>query len=93
MNVKKKGEHFHKSLNKIKEKYPNIIEEVRGEGLMIGLKMVVNNSEFMKNLMKHKILTVKAEENVIRLFPPLTVEISELEESLDKIEKSCEEMS
>ena len=93
VNVKKKGEHFHKSLNKIKEKYPNIIEEVRGEGLMIGLKMVVNNSEFMKNLMKHKILTVKAEENVIRLFPPLTVEISELEESLDKIEKSCEEMS
>ena len=92
-NVKKKGEYFHKSLNKIKEKYPNIIEEVRGEGLMIGLKMVVNNSEFMKNLMKHKILTVKAEENVIRLFPPLTVEISELEESLDKIEKSCEEMS
>ena len=43
--------------------------------------------------MKHKMLTVKAEENVIRLFPPLTVNNKELDEAFEKIEKVCREMS
>jgi len=87
--VKQKGEYFHKELNKIKEKYPKIIEEIRGVGLMVGLKMLVDNTEFMKKLMDHKMLTVKAEENVIRLFPPLIVKEKELDEGLSKIEKVC----
>ena len=47
----------------------------------------------MKKLMDHKMLTVKAEENVIRLFPPLIVNNNELDEAINKIEKVCEEMS
>ena len=92
-NVKQKGEYFHKELNKIKEKYPKIINEIRGEGLMTGIKMVVENIEFMKKLMDHKMLTVKAEENVIRLFPPLIVNNKELDEAISKIETVCAEMS
>jgi acetylornithine/N-succinyldiaminopimelate aminotransferase len=92
-NVKKKGEYFHLKLNKIKEKYPKTIEEIRGLGLMIGLKMAVDNTEFMKKLMDHKMLTVKAEENVIRLFPPLIVSNSELDEAIDIIEAVCQKMS
>ena len=53
----------------------------------------MNNKEFMKKLMNHKMLTVKAEENVIRLFPPLIVSNKELDEALVKIEKVCKEMS
>ena len=92
-NVKIKGEYFDKSLKKIKEKYPKIIGEIRGLGLIKGLKLLVDNDEFMKKLMKNKMLTVKAEENVIRLFPPLTVINSELDEAINKIEKACKEMS
>ena len=92
-NVKKKGDYFHNSLNKIKQKYPKIIGEVRGSGLMVGLKMLVDNTEFMKKLMDHKMLTVKAEENVIRLFPPLVVDNKELDEAVSLIDKVCEEMS
>jgi len=92
-NVKKKGEYFRLKLNKIKEKYPKTIEEIRGLGLMIGLKMVVDNTEFMKKLMDHKMLTVKAEENVIRLFPPLIVSSSELDEAIHIIEAVCQEMN
>ena len=92
-NVKKKGEYFQVGLDKIKKKYPKIIGEIRGAGLMIGLKMLVDNAEFMKKLMDHKMLTVKAEENVIRLFPPLTVNNEELDEAASKIEKTCEEMN
>ena len=80
-------------LNEIKNKYPKIIEEVRGIGLIKGLKVLVDSAEFIKKLMKNKLLTVKAEENVIRLFPPLTVENKELDEAVKKIEKVCKEMS
>ena len=90
--VKEKGEYFNKALNKIKEKYPKVIGEIRGEGLMIGLKMIVDNSEFMKILMEHKMLTVKAEENVIRLFPSLIVKKNELDEATHIIETVCKEM-
>jgi len=53
----------------------------------------VDNTEFMKKLMDHKMLTVKAEENVIRLFPPLIVSNSELDEAIDIIEAVCQKMS
>ena len=92
-NVKKKGEYFHLNLNKIKEKYPKIIKEIRGSGLMIGLKMMVDNTDFIKKLMDHKMLTIKAEENVIRLFPPLIVSDSELDEATHIIEKVCKEIN
>ena len=92
-NVKQKGKYFDEGLNKIKTKYPKIIKEIRGVGLIKGLKMLVDNTEFMKKLMNHKMLTVKAEENVVRLFPPLIVSNIELDEGINKIQKVCEEMS
>ena len=92
-NVKKKGEYFDIALNKIKNKYPKIIGEIRGIGLMKGLKMLVDNTEFIKKLMNQKMLTIKAEENVIRIFPPLVVKNNELDEAISKIEAACEEMS
>ena len=67
-NVKKKGKYFDESLNKIKDKYPKIIGEVRGIGLIKGIKLLVDNTEFIMKLMNHKMLTVKAEENVISFF-------------------------
>jgi acetylornithine/N-succinyldiaminopimelate aminotransferase len=91
-NVKKKGEYLDQGLNKIKKKYPKIIEEIRGVGLMKGIKMLVDNTKFMKKLMQHKMLSVKAEENVIRIFPPLIVSNKELDEGINKIEKVCNEM-
>ena len=92
-NVKKKGEYFDEALSKIKKKYPKIIGEIRGFGLIKGLKMLVDNTEFIKKLMHQKMLAVKAEENVIRLFPSLIVNNKELDEAINKIEKSCKEMS
>ena len=92
-NVQEKGKYFDTELNKLIDKYPKIIKEVRGRGLMKGIKMSVDNNEFMKKLMKNKMLTVKAEENVIRLFPPLTVNNKELDEAISKIEATAKEMS
>jgi acetylornithine/N-succinyldiaminopimelate aminotransferase len=92
-NVKQKGEYFYVRLDKLKIKYPKVLEEIRGKGLMIGLKMSVDNTEFMKKLMNHKMLAVKAEDNVIRLFPPLTVQTNELDKAINIIEKVCMELN
>ena len=92
-NVEKKGKYFDQGLNKIKNTFPKIIGEIRGAGLIKGLKMLVDNTEFIQKLMKHKMLAIKAEENVIRLFPPLIVSNNELDEAIEKIEKVCKEMS
>jgi acetylornithine/N-succinyldiaminopimelate aminotransferase len=91
--AKQKGQYFDEGLKKTKEKYPNIIGEIRGVGLIKGLKMLVDNDEFIKKLMNHKMLAIKASENVMRLFPPLIVNNNELDEAIDKIEKTCKEMS
>ncbi len=92
-NVKQKGKYFDQGLNEMKDKYPKIIEEIRGAGLIKGLKMRVDNTEFIQKLMNHKMLAIKAEENVTRLFPPLIVNNKELDEAIEKIDKVCKEMS
>ena len=92
-NVKQKGKYFDQGLNKMKDKYPKIIAEIRGAGLIKGLKMLVDNNKFIKKLMNHKMLAIKAEENVTRLFPPLIVNNKELDEAIEKIDKVCKEMS
>ncbi len=91
--VKQKGEYLDAGLKNIKKKFPKIIAEIRGIGLMKGIKLLVDNSEFIEKLIEHRMLTVKAEENVIRLFPPLIVSNQELDEAIHKIQKVCEEMS
>jgi len=84
---------FFNGLKKIQNKYPKVIKEIRGIGFIKGIKMLVDNDEFIKKLMNNKMLTVKASENVIRLFPPLIASTQELEEAFEKIEKVCKEMS
>tara|TARA_A100001011_G_scaffold389128_1_gene470042 strand:+ start:242 stop:1408 length:1167 start_codon:yes stop_codon:yes gene_type:complete len=88
-NVKKNSYYLHKELNKIKAKFPNIIQEIRGRGFLIGIKLYKDQSNFIEELMKHKLLTIKASENVIRILPPLNVKRGELDEALKIIEKVC----
>jgi len=92
-NVQEKGKYFHQKLNYVKEKYPKIIQEIRGAGLMVGLKVCLDNTKFMMKLMDHKMLAIKAEENTIRLFPPLIVSNNELDEAINKIENTCKDLS
>ena len=91
--VKTKGEYFDKELKKLKDNFPNIIEEVRGINLIKGLKLKVDTNDFMSKLMKNKLLVVKAAENCIRLFPSLLSTKDELDMGVKIIKKTCEEMS
>jgi len=91
-NVKKISVYFHKELNKIKNDYPKLIEEVRGIGLLIGLKLFNNQIKFIKKLENNKLLTVKAAENVVRILPPLNVSKSEVDLAIQIIRKVCKEL-
>ena len=89
-NVVTLGDYFEEELIKLKLKFPNIIEDVRGKGLLKGLKLKVDNKEFIDQLFKNKLLTVKASENVVRLLPPLIVNKQEIDEAIFVIEKVSE---
>tara|TARA_S200000501_G_scaffold378298_1_gene440245 strand:- start:876 stop:2042 length:1167 start_codon:yes stop_codon:yes gene_type:complete len=88
-NVKKNSKYFHIQLNKIKKRFPKLIKEVRGKGFLIGLQLYEDQSNFIKNLMKNKLLTIKAAENVVRILPPLNVKKNEINEALKIINKVC----
>ena len=90
-NIKKSSIYFLSNLNKIKYKYPTIIEEIRGRGLLIGIKVYKDQVLFIKKLMDNKLLTIRAAENVIRILPPLNVKKVEIDKALKIIEKVCSE--
>ena len=91
-NVKKSSKYFLSNLNLLQEKYPKIIKEVRGKGLLIGIQLYKDQSKFIKKLMDNKLLTIRAAENVIRILPPLNVKKSELDQALRIINKVCKEI-
>ena len=90
-NVKNLSKYFLKNLNIIKDKYPNIIKQIRGKGLLIGIQLHKDQNLFIKKLMDKKLLTIKAAENVIRVLPPLNVKKSEIDIALKVINKVCSE--
>lgn len=81
---------FYEKLTASAERYPDIIEEVRGKGLLIGLKMVPNNREFMGLARDHKLLVAGGGDNCVRLLPPLNLNASEVEEAVKRLEAACE---
>ena len=92
-NVKKSSKYFLSNLNKIKNKYPKIIKEIRGRGLLIGIKVFKDQAIIIKKLMDKKLLTIRAAENVIRILPPLNVKKNEIDEALKIIDKVCLELN
>ena len=90
-NIKKISKYFHFELNKLKKEFPNIIKEIRGVGLLIGLQLFNNQTKFIQKLMDNKLLTIKAAENVIRILPPLTVNKKEIDLAIKIIKKVCKE--
>ena len=91
-NVQKSSKYFMEELNDIKNEYPNIIKEVRGIGLLIGLQLHEDQNKFIKKLEDNKLLTMRAGENVVRILPPLNVKKNEIDIAIKIIRKVCNEM-
>lgn len=74
----------------IVDTYSDIIEDVRGEGLMLGIKCKVLNLDMLQALRDEKLLSVAAGENVIRFLPPLNIEATHVTEAIEKLGRACE---
>ena len=70
---------------RLKKKYPKLIKEIRGRGLLIGIQLYKDQAKFIEKLMDNKLLTIRAAENVIRILPPLNVKKNEIDKALNII--------
>jgi len=87
--VKRIGLLFKQRLAEIKDRFPGVIAEVRGEGLLLGLRCVVPNSQLVDALRDEHLLAVAAGDNVVRLVPPLIVSEAEVGEAMGMLERAC----
>lgn len=71
------------------DRHRDVISEVRGEGLLLGVKAVVPSADLVAALRGEKLLTVGAGDNVVRLLPPLIVDETELDEAVGRLERAC----
>ncbi|HLP67119.1 MAG TPA: aminotransferase class III-fold pyridoxal phosphate-dependent enzyme, partial [Rhizobium sp.] len=81
---------FRQGLAALHDRFPDVIEEIRGEGLMLGIKAKVPNAELLQAMRAEHILGVPAGDNVIRLLPPLITTAEEAREGLSRIEHAAE---
>ena len=91
-NIKNLSKYFILNLNLLKEKYPSIIKEIRGKGLLIGIQLYKDQAKFINKLMDNKLLTIRAAENVVRILPPLNVKKKEIDQALMIMNKVCLEL-
>ncbi|MGZ3291706.1 MAG: acetylornithine transaminase [Xanthobacteraceae bacterium] len=76
-------------LAEIRDRHPDVIAEVRGEGLLVGLRAVVPSAQLVDALRAEKMITVAAGDNVVRLLPPLIVSEDEVAEAVRRIDRAC----
>jgi acetylornithine/N-succinyldiaminopimelate aminotransferase len=88
-HVRRTGLVFKQKLAEIKDLYPAVIAEVRGEGLLVGLRAVVQNAELVDELRAEKTIAAAAGDNVVRLLPPLIVSEDEIAEAVRRIDRAC----
>jgi acetylornithine/N-succinyldiaminopimelate aminotransferase len=86
-----RGEQLKKGVERLIAAYPKVFAEIRGKGLMLGLKCVTPNLEMVDRLRRCGLLTVGAADNVVRLLPPLIITASEIDQALSMLESAAKE--
>ncbi|MDO8878887.1 MAG: aspartate aminotransferase family protein [Pseudolabrys sp.] len=87
--VRQNGLLMKQRLAELKDRHSSVIAEVRGEGLLIGLRMVPPVAEMVDELRNEEMITVAAGDNVVRLLPPLIINESEIAEAIARIDRAC----
>jgi acetylornithine/N-succinyldiaminopimelate aminotransferase len=84
---------FRQGLASLKDRFPDVIEDIRGNGLMVGIKTKIPNAELLVAMRDQKLLAVLAGDNVVRLLPPLITTAEEARDGLARLEKAAEAVS
>ncbi len=89
-HVRKISGYFTQQLEGLRSRYPDVIVDVRGRGLLIGVKLIPNNRLFMQLARDAHLLVAGGGDNCIRLLPPLIISEAEAREAIAKLEVACE---
>ena len=92
-NLNENAKYLLNNLEKLVSDFPKIITEVRGRGLMLGLKCKIENTKFVEEARNNKILTIKASDNVVRLLPPLNISVEDCDIAISAISETCSKLS
>ena len=76
-------------LAEIKDRHPDVVRDLRGEGLLLGLVAACPNDELVAAMRAEKLLAVAAGDNVVRMLPPLTIEEPEIADAIDRIDRAA----
>ena len=87
--VRQNGLLLKQRLAELRDRHSSVLAEVRGEGLLIGLRMVPPVSEMVDELRNEEMITVAAGDNVVRLLPPLIINEAEIAEAIARIDRAC----
>jgi acetylornithine/N-succinyldiaminopimelate aminotransferase len=88
-SVERKGLLLKQRLAELKDRHPRIIAEVRGQGLIMGLRTVVPNTDFVSAARDQKLIVIGAGDNVVRLLPPLIITEADLGEAINRLDAAC----
>lgn len=90
--VERKGLLLKQRLAELKDRHPAIISEVRGFGLMMGLRTVVSNTDFVAAARAQNLILVGAGDSVVRLLPPLIISDADITEAFNRLDAACAAM-
>jgi len=88
-NVRRVGLLLKQRLAELRDRHPTVIEEIRGEGLMLGLRCRVPNGDLVTAMRDEKLIGIAAGDNVVRLLPPLVITEAEAGEAVRRLDAAC----
>jgi acetylornithine/N-succinyldiaminopimelate aminotransferase len=91
-HINKVANYLHQQLGALVASHPNVFESVRGQGLMIGLKMKLSSAEFIAGARANGLVVLPAGDNVVRMLPPLTLSEAEAREGIELLNKTASQM-
>ncbi len=92
-NVQDVALYARQKLAALHDSHPHLIEAVRGQGLILGLKLKIPPAEMVEALRAEALLTVGAGDNVLRILPPLTINKADVDEAVDAIDRACSKLA
>ncbi|HEX2816699.1 MAG TPA: aminotransferase class III-fold pyridoxal phosphate-dependent enzyme, partial [Phenylobacterium sp.] len=89
-HVREIAGYFTQQFEGLKARFPDVVEDIRGKGLLIGLKLKTPNREFMQHARDERLLIAGGGDNCVRLLPPLNLTLAEASEAVGKLEAACD---
>ncbi|MBX3483955.1 aspartate aminotransferase family protein [Phenylobacterium sp.] len=89
-HVREVAGYLNQQLTGLKERFPDVVEDIRGKGLLIGVKLKTPNREFMQHARDQHLLIAGGGDNCVRLLPPLVLTQDEAREAIERLERACE---